>query len=448
MEIKRGNYDIEQSLASGDGINAGAITQEKTNFLSLNSLINLYNGDYLLDTGIDFGTNKLIPNVGRQVGKVLVEPNTTYSITKAVATDVFLIKSANSTNFAIGDTFDGSISVSTSGATLHRQFTTGANDRIVFFQFTTSNQNIYSEVSKGTRTNAADTNYNYDTININKNRPIIFKKTANVFDIYIPSHKSTNYLHYDYRLITNVPANANLWKVYTMDIVDKSLTVIKSTFVDMEWEGVLKETGASDFIGGYHGDENLVSLNVMVDGKELDLTQTHITLFAKKEVKIVNKSILSSFFNSATDAFSRIKISTWNHDNYIVSNIWESLILQELTISYVTMMSLPRQIGGVDFVNWVRSDFDYVKTDVNTAAPEGAMLAVNGATYYELWGTSSGVYAKVECVADFATWNTYESFATNAQENIIKVYFDLTNPAHTFSVGEKLKSKSIYTIVI
>ena len=65
--------------------------------------------------------------------------------------------------------------------------------------------------------------------------------------------------------VVNTDTRANLWNI--MGIL-KNDSVICSRGTDIV--GVLREKGEADFMGGVHGDETVVALNILADGKFLD----------------------------------------------------------------------------------------------------------------------------------------------------------------------------------
>lgn len=65
--------------------------------------------------------------------------------------------------------------------------------------------------------------------------------------------------------VVNNKTRANLWNIMGIFKNDK---VVCSRGTDIV--GVLREKGESDFMGGVHGDETLVDLNILADGKKLD----------------------------------------------------------------------------------------------------------------------------------------------------------------------------------
>ena len=67
--------------------------------------------------------------------------------------------------------------------------------------------------------------------------------------------------------VINNETRANLWNIMG---IFKNDSVICSRGTDII--GVLREKGEADFMGGVHGDESLVDMNILVDGKILDDT--------------------------------------------------------------------------------------------------------------------------------------------------------------------------------
>ncbi|MRI80778.1 hypothetical protein GIY11_01870 [Aerococcaceae bacterium DSM 109653] len=608
---------LDGGVYQSTGIGDKTISPRKTNFIEVDTSFNKFDGNYLLNVGINSSSNLLVSNPNRNTLIVPVEGNKTYSIVKGVATDVFIIKSSTQSTLSVGGTLDGLVSVSATGTTLRQQVTTGASDKWLAVQFTTSGQEPYVEVTEGTRNTLVsdaytlvapnldvyrkgdvynkeeihnfgfghenigylhlDTDINLfdgiykdgitlnsqfridaadelrkvalikispgktytvtrtasslfrlgthtkEIINVGESldgtvkfesatenhysftagasdrllvvlttytgenpflqvlegynseiiqnyypvspigidmysrkqidsmiggaegqRKIRLIKSGSQLDIYLPSKKSLNYVHYVYKLVVDPTINSDVWRMWQMDVVDSTLSPLYATFDNTEWEGVLKESGgAGDFIGGHHGDERTTDIHMLVDGKPVDLTGPDFNLEVSDEIKIVNKSILNSFFDAGDDLFERIKVTTWTKDGMTIENKWKAIKSVRISVGYVAMLSLNRSVGSNRLVDYVRNNSDFSIESVEATTE----TKYTGATEYEFWGEDSGFYAKIELETDFNKYPTEQSFSTNAQTNKVKAYFDITYPYKDFNLGDVLSAKAIYTVV-
>jgi len=108
-------------------------------------------------------------------------------------------------------------------------------------------------------------------------KDIILKVHELGFDVYIKCKSSDKYLKHHFLHIKMPEINANLYRirtshaVYFEDGVEKALYGGNLVVGDGEWECAIKEVGAKDFFGGFHGDENYIEVSLFADKKEIEL---------------------------------------------------------------------------------------------------------------------------------------------------------------------------------
>lgn len=278
-------------------------------------------------------------------------------------------------------------------------------------------------------------------------------KVGTTLDIYVPCQKSDRYIQYHYTKVDDDTINMHQWRVLKTYAVDAEFTTVYDFDGQTEWEGAILEQGAADFIGGYHGDENNISLSVMIDGVEIDINGADFTKYAKREVRIVNKSTLNRCNTPNDNVFTRYKVSTWTMDNYTVENRY--IALQSFTIdeAKVCLMSMrytnSSTVGaGAEIISRGRYDYDYLTTDLTTAfSGTGCGIPRTDVKKMELWGLNSGVYVRAQADYDYSKYpNRSQYVADFRSQNRAKIYYDLTGN-YTMAAGEELVCKSIYTVM-
>lgn len=278
-------------------------------------------------------------------------------------------------------------------------------------------------------------------------RKVKWKKSGNAIDIYMPSKISNRYIHFSYQRVINQSINFDQWKVMDTDICDSSLDVLFNLYAssnNVEWEGVVKEYDTSDFIGGYHGDENNVYLSVMVDGKPID-TSDDYPISECEEIMIVNKSIVNRCDTPADELFTRYKISTWNKEKYTVRNRWITIADSvNLSLVYMTMFSLPIAKGQYDIASNGRYDDKYIiQSSTGEAVPESCLYNSSYAKTVEFWG--GDFYGK--CTAKYESYSEYICFCDRSQSNIFKGYWRLGytgGPYKTYNKNDEINGISEY----
>ena len=260
---------------------------------------------------------------------VEIKPNTTYSI---ILEDTTLLDNGRNyfkilTSSKLYDNSDSWAEGKNIDLIIHARnytFKSGTNDRYLYIFYTDKNEECLIQVVEGVQTNFSVTSYdpianpkkNLNVFNKNEVLDLIKNNAANGRDakciktgknleIYVPSKTSSNYIRYSYNRIDDNNINMHQWRVLKTYLVDKSFNVIFDFDGQTEWEGAILEQGASDFIGGFHGDENYVFLSVLIDGKEYDINGDDFNVDVKNEIRIVNNSILNRCNTPNDNVFNR-----------------------------------------------------------------------------------------------------------------------------------------------
>ena len=415
--------------------------------------INLYNGTDFIYGGWSSSPFTLDGSHNKITAVIKCEPNTQYWIVRNTATD----------NFGrVGTTTEypksGSIvtDVADLGGVLAWSVTTGADAEYLLFYYTYTALNEFIQITDYEKTTLnqltypvlSDAVYNKSQVNAllpqAETKKCKISKTGDKLDIYMPSPSSNNFIHFSYELVYDVTTNFNQWKVMDTDVCDGSLSVIFNLYAssnNVEWEGVVRESGASDFIGGYHGDEVNVSLSVMIDGKPLDMSND-LTVTECDEIFIVNKSIVNSCNDPTNQLFTRYKVSTWNKDKYTIRNRWIALKNNiDLDIVYMTMFSLPIVKGDYTIATSGRYDDGYVAQDPREAAVSGSCLYPSHyAKTVEFWGDD--FYGR--CKAIYDSYTNYTCICDRSQANIFKGYWKQHNNGVIMNTNDELNGLSEY----
>ena len=148
---------------------------------------------------------------------------------------------------------------------------------------------------------------------------VLFSKTGEKMYIYLRSPYTEKYTRYEFRREVVASTNYDSWKIMDISICDSSLGVLYTTVVGAcELEGAIKDPAAADFIGGWHGDEYLVKLTVLIDGAELDMSLDY-PLTACESIQAVVESYLNRC-ETTQKAFERTRINTWTEQGLEIHN--------------------------------------------------------------------------------------------------------------------------------
>lgn len=165
-------------------------------------------------------------------------------------------------------------------------------------------------------------------------------KTADKITVYLGKYK------FEVKYVNREDIRANVWRTNACYVKNNSGEYV-TIWKDSDSDGVVKLTGESDFIGGYHGDEIQSSFKLLIDGVEFasdsiisGMPFGELMIFVESDVYHCNTSESASVV-----AFKRNKIITFNNDGYTVQNYWVAQEALSVNVAYMGMLSVQRYIG-------------------------------------------------------------------------------------------------------
>ncbi|MBE6583838.1 MAG: hypothetical protein E7649_02475 [Ruminococcaceae bacterium] len=185
------------------------------------------------------------------------------------------------------------------------------------------------------KSNTFDKNLNsegvIDTVGDNAEK-VIYQKTGEHMYIYVRSNVPgvDKYTRYEFKRIVDNTTKFDSWKISMIDICDSDLNLLYTTVQGAcELEAAIQEklnygqgTAAADFIGGWHGDEYMTSIKILVDGVELDMSKDYALKGCDSVQAVVESYLNRCSANTTTDekVFDRVKTDTWTKDGLVIHN--------------------------------------------------------------------------------------------------------------------------------
>lgn len=447
----------------------------QSELLEANDMFNLFDASSRVNFRVNGTADPNIMRLTNSTGSISkvaeVKPNTTYTLIRTEKSRLNIMTASHLLNF--NEDSDGSIALNLSGSGETEEpksivLTTGANDKVIYVNNSLDGTEKYLGLFEGTH-NFDDLPKSYerglkfkphiDATTINdvkkivsetaiKQRKLFLEFNGNgLLKIYVPSKKSNRWIRYDYQFVDTPAINMKQWRVLKTYIVDESLNIVYDLDQQTEWEGAIKEQGASDFMGGTHGDERNIALNVLVDGKEYQMTTTPFSIYCD-EIKIVNESILNRVGNSDEDLLRRVKISTWDINEYIVENRYTALEPFSIDQSKIVLMSCRYIYDGKTIIDKGRSDYDYQTVEISALGVGSLGDKQKDIRKFEFWGDD--LYMSAEAFANFEKYpntNQYVENFNTSEPNRAKMYFDITGQ-YQISLNEQLRSKAVFKIIV
>lgn len=279
------------------------------------------------------------------------------------------------------------------------------------------------------------------------NRPAKVMKSGNSFNVYLPLKRGTGYAFFNLRKNVSPTINEDTWRLYEFCVVEEDFYPLWTPQQDIEWEGVVKESGTSDFVGGYHGDENLVAASIKIDGSEVDLSED-FELKAFREMEIVVTSLINRCDTPNDNLFTRHKVIKVADNTLSIENRW--IALQQVTFEkvYLSMLSIATSDGGAKYC---RNNDSWATQSTLTSTPvDGSPY--NGSTYatqIEFYGDE--FMARATILDNNYTSITTATSPTNmfvsvAQTNTAKMYFESGWPS-SVAVDDYILCKTLYEFI-
>ncbi len=316
---------------------------------------------------------------------------------------------------------------------------------------------------------------NFVDVQTNRNNEVvdgefIFDKNIHVVieaDKNVQILRQCSYANGEYYLCQNFghhvspSISCDIWKLDEVYVYKKEGGKFSKVYANPmikagEWECALKEKGASDFIGGVaHGDEVLISIKFLLDGKNIDLTKSGSYLC--KNITVIEHSKLFR-----CDSLQQDHVA--NHIRYYDISKNEIIVTQRVTWlqsmtmdrSYLTMLPICRQYGynGGETAQpekpYITSmgvtDYDYIPMELRFDGEKHSNYVYKkGIKMAQIWNDGAGyqMTAKVEVLESNDLPNSSMAFTNSGQYN--KMYFDYCGSGYVTSVNEVWKNKAKYT---
>ncbi len=217
-----------------------------------------------------------------------------------------------------------------------------------------------------------------------------------------------------------------------------------------ELELAIKERGAVDFIGGYHGDEIMKYAKLYVDGEQITINGQTKGLTPCKEITFETDTTMYRCASGTAENLKGTAVCE-HYLNYKINSKNGIIIDQKVTwlvdnfkndVPMVCMFTIGRYTNGIkitDTVEYYKWDGSYIDTVDATGYGPGAEGTVrssyHGPAYAVAYSKESGFKAKVGYKITSGLTDTFENKVWIRSYNDNKVYY-MTNGGKTSQIGE------------
>ncbi|MDY4501984.1 MAG: hypothetical protein SPE36_08750 [Lactobacillus johnsonii] len=438
-ETQRGNAILDDAISPRN--------------LSIMKSVNLFNGQFLQGKyigGNTVGNMTLKNDSNYYLVAIPIEKNTQYSI--FIGNDIgkednyYWFKIATSTKTVLevitesdSDTysFDGSVGfANTTNYQAGQKITTGEDDKSLFILVSKYTAPSYVEVVKGGYSAKLYSEYDNSNKILSKFIPkSLVKKDGNEMTIYLKSKINENFVYIIFKRQTDTSVKLDTWRIYEIGICNNSFETISILQTNTDQEGAIEENGASDFIGGFHGDEYYNKIQIVIDGVVYS-ENDYIMLKEFSNIKIYVSSILNHC-NTTNKAFDRVKILEFSNEGYytVENNLTcaSSFLIKRLATA---LFSIDKQYNSNNLIQYYNENLTNYPTIVPIVNDNSTTLVWdNSITEIELYG--NGLYTKTSLLTE--KLNGYMGMVQDFGGRI-KAYLD---PARNLqmNIGDKIKTK-------
>ena len=229
-----------------------------------------------------------------------------------------------------------------------------------------------------------------------------FNKQATTSYIYLPtsSGKLVRVKLYRQKKAfdgTSPDSQSDTWRFADVYETDASYTAQRYIVSNGEWDTAIQVQGATDHVGGVHGDELLTDAYFLIDG--IYYAQDTVFAGAVEELTLIQKSNIY-LQNTQTILAERTKVSTINKNGIRTE---QKLVFKQASVldkAWVTMLPIKRTVnddgtGGNITDTGVRSSNSYAVEDISASGFAHVYNNTKAGDTFVISGKTSGISAKV-----------------------------------------------------
>lgn len=257
-----------------------------------------------------------------------------------------------------------------------------------------------------------------------------FKKIGDV--CYINTPKA----YYEFRKVTDKSINIDTWRLYTGQLKNSDMKY--TMWRNSDAEGAILIQDESDFVCGFHGDEIMTDIKIIIDGEFIDLKNNinrnfnNIDIIVKSKVYHCNTSSLAN-----TQVFERVKSINFNKDSVEVSNKFKCLtdvMIKKLALNLFQCYKTEDNTQ-ILYGLWDNESLEYKECPENTETDNDSVISspyIKNVKFF----VKNGVI-NFEALDGF--YDEYNGYVANfSSQNRLKIYL-----SNEFSSGKLFAKNSI-----
>lgn len=286
---------------------------------------------------------------------------------------------------------------------------------------------------------------------------ILIKANAQKINIYVKSENSAvwsnHFIEYELERNEDPSKRMDVWRLVNLyDVIPSKESEPlafsrefngESIVTSGEWECAIIEDGANDFMGGYHGYEELESYALIIDGERVTDFDSFELIIAKELIFKQESSLISQL--TGDTAASHVKEFSFTSEGLDLKQTVGWLDEIEVKSAYLTMFPIKRTLSKLPEIQVTdeaqresTNTYEYIATkDFSIKRTKDEKVFITG--------DDSGFYGNITLRRNINLPN-YSVFVSNASQ-YNKVYFDFSGKHKTVK-GESWETNSTYDLYI
>ena len=226
---------------------------------------------------------------------------------------------------------------------------------------------------------------------------------------------------YTFKRVVDSDINVDTWRLYEGKLIDSNGTEYVMWF-NSDGEGAIRLKDEDDFVCGFHGDEIMKNINIVIDGtvinmsEDYNLTFDDLTIIVESDVYHCNTSV-----NIGVKAFNRVKTLNFNSDKVTVSNRF--ICLKNVTVlsAALNLFQCYKTQNETNIINGFWNNYDQNFWKVPNAVGDPMPENNKKMTHARLFTIVGTIDIKATIGVDETHYNG--SIVNYNDQNRLKVYF-------------------------
>lgn len=256
---------------------------------------------------------------------------------------------------------------------------------------------------------------------------------------------TTKKAKYIFKKVIDDSINLSAWRLYEGKLIDDN-EIEYTMWSNSDAEGAIQIVGEEDFLCGYHGDELFKTIDIIVDGKVINIEQDYDLEFKDLTICSVSDVYHCNTSNKkGIKAFERTKLLRFKDNKVTISNRFkclEALNINRASLALFQCHKTDSTTGKIILTKFSNNnDLKLYDIPNDTGDMPEESKSMTQAIFYTNFGTIDFKINK-----GFESPN-YSGYITNfSSQNRMKIYFDYIKGSTQVNINDILQTEFEFDI--